>query len=89
MELDELKASWQRLDRRVDELTAINRRLLTDTISRKARWRLVPVLVGAVLNMVIGAWFALVGAGSGARISPRRPWRSRASRCISRASASS
>ena len=30
MELDELKASWQRLDQRVDELTAINRRLLTD-----------------------------------------------------------
>jgi len=60
MELDELKASWQGLDRRVDELTAINRRLLTETISRKARWRLAPVLIGAVLNMIIGAWFALV-----------------------------
>ncbi len=60
MELDELKASWQSLDRRVDELTAINRRLLTETITRKARWRLAPVLVGAVLNMIIGAWFALV-----------------------------
>ena len=60
MELDELKASWQSLDRRIDELTAINRRLLTETISRKARWRLAPVLVGAVLNMIIGAWFALV-----------------------------
>jgi hypothetical protein len=59
MELDELKASWQRLDRRVDELTAINRRLLTETISRKARWRLAPVVIGAVLNIAIGVWFAL------------------------------
>ena len=60
MELDELKASWQSLDRRVEDLIAINRRLLTETISRKVRWRLAPVLAGAVLNMIIGAWFALV-----------------------------
>jgi len=60
MELDELRTAWQKLDRRVDELTAINRKLLTETVSRKARWRLAPVLVGAVLNIVIGAWFAIV-----------------------------
>lgn len=60
MELDELKASWQGLDRRVDELIAINRRLLAETISRKVRWRLAPVLAGAVMNMIIGALFALV-----------------------------
>jgi hypothetical protein len=60
MELDELKASWANLDRRVSELTTINRRLLTETVSRKARWRLAPVIIGAVLNIVIGAWFALV-----------------------------
>jgi hypothetical protein len=63
MELDELKTSWQRLDRRVNELTAINRKLLTETISRKARWRLAPVLIGAVLNIAIGAWFALAWGG--------------------------
>ena len=42
MELDELKASWQSLDRRVDELIAINRRLLTETVRRARRagdWR--------------------------------------------------
>ena len=89
MELDELKASWQRLDRRIDELTAINHRLLTETLSRKARWRLAPVLIGAVLNMVIGACSRWSGADSGARISPRRWWRARESRCISPASASS
>jgi hypothetical protein len=60
MELDELKSSWQSLDRRVGELTAMNRRLLAETVTRKARWRLAPVAVGAVLNMVIGGWFALV-----------------------------
>lgn len=57
MELDELKSSWQ-LDRRVDE--RILRRLLTETLSRKARWRLAPVLIGAVLNIAIGALFAFV-----------------------------
>jgi len=57
MELDELKVSWQGLDRRVEE--RILRKLLSETISRKARWRLAPVLIGAVFNMIIGAWFAL------------------------------
>jgi hypothetical protein len=59
MELDELKASWQSLDRRVDALTAINHRLLIETLSRKARWRLAPVVVGAVLNIAIGGCFAV------------------------------
>ncbi len=60
MELDELKASWQRLDQRVQELTLINRRLVTDTVIRKARWRLAPVVAGAVANIIIGAFFAAV-----------------------------
>jgi len=60
MELDELKASWQSLDRRVSQLTALNLALFTDVQRRKVRWRLAPVLAGAVLNMIIGAWFALV-----------------------------
>jgi hypothetical protein len=60
MELDELKASWQRLDQRVEELTLINRRLVTDTVIRRARWRLAPVIAGAVANILIGAFFAAV-----------------------------
>jgi hypothetical protein len=60
MELDDLKASWQKLERRVEELTAINRRLVTDTVIRKARWRLAPVVAGAVANVIIGAFFAMV-----------------------------
>jgi len=41
----------------------INRRLVTDTLIRKARWRLVPLIAGAVANILIGAIFAVV-AGS-------------------------
>jgi hypothetical protein len=60
MELDELKASWRKLDQRVEELTRINRALLTDAMARKARWRLVPVFIGSALNILIGGWFAVV-----------------------------
>lgn len=59
MELDELKSSWQRLDQRVQELTLIYRRLVVDATVRKARWRLAPVIAGAVANVIIGALFAL------------------------------
>jgi hypothetical protein len=58
MELDELKASWQQLDRRVQELTLINRRLLIDSSVRKARSLLAPLVAGAVAYMVIGALLA-------------------------------
>jgi hypothetical protein len=59
MELDELKASWQRLDRRVEELTALNRRWVTLAVTRKVRWRLAPVLIGSVLNVVAGLAFTV------------------------------
>ena len=44
MELDDLKASWQSLDRRLNQLVSINLALVTDKQTRKARWRLLPVL---------------------------------------------
>ena len=59
MELDELKASWQRLDQQVQNLTAINRRLVMDHTVRKARWRLAPWIMGAVANIAIGVFFAI------------------------------
>jgi hypothetical protein len=62
MELDELKASWQHLDRRVQELTAINRRLSLDAAIHRARWRLAPLLASAAGNVLIGAFFALASA---------------------------
>jgi hypothetical protein len=62
MELDELKASWHGLDRRVNELAVINRRLVTETQTRKARWRLLPVLIGALVNIGVGGWLTGVFA---------------------------
>jgi hypothetical protein len=63
MELDELKASWQRLDQRVQELTLINRRLLIDTTVRKVRWRLAPWILGALANIGLGLFFAISSVG--------------------------
>ena len=60
MELDELKASWQRLDQRVQELTLINRRLVIDNSVRKARWRLAPLVIGATVGALVGAAFAVL-----------------------------
>jgi hypothetical protein len=62
MELDELKASWQSLDRRLERLASINLALVTDNQTRKARWRLLPVLIGALLNVVVGGWLVSVFA---------------------------
>ena len=59
MELDDLKISWQRLDQRVDSLTRMHRAMLAETLTRKARWRLLPVLIGSVLNIVAGVVFAV------------------------------
>src|SRR5262245_12818875 len=62
MELDDLKASWQRLDQRVQVLTAINRRLVMDSAVRKARWQLAPMILGAGAGAFVGATFAVLSA---------------------------
>jgi hypothetical protein len=62
MELDDLKGSWRDLDRRLNQLTAINLALMTDAQTRKARWRLLPVLIGALINVAVGGWLVSVFA---------------------------
>ena len=62
MELDELKASWRSLDRRLDRLEEMNLALLSAAKKRKARWRLLPVLIGALINIVFGGWLVSVFA---------------------------
>lgn len=62
MELDELKASWQRLDERVHALTLMNRRLVFDAATRKARWQLAPLVLGSAVSALIGAAFAVLSA---------------------------
>jgi hypothetical protein len=62
MELDELKASWESLDRRMSQLHAQNLALFTDAQRRKVRWRLLPVFIGAVCSIAIGGWLSNVFA---------------------------
>jgi hypothetical protein len=62
MELDELKASWQRLDHQVRELKLVNHGLAIDAAIRKARWQLAPLVMGAAVGAVIGAVIALLAA---------------------------
>lgn len=62
MELDELKASWRSLDRRVDRLAEMNLALLGNAQKRKARWRLLPILLGSLFNIVFGGWLISVFA---------------------------
>ncbi len=62
MELDDLKASWQSVDRRMNQLASINLSLVTDNQTRKARWRLLPVLIGALINIAAGGWLVSVCA---------------------------
>lgn len=58
MQLDDLKTSWKELDRRLDRLSRINFALLTDAQMRKARWRILPVSIGALINIAVGIWLA-------------------------------
>ena len=62
MELDDLKASWQAMDRRVTELAAANLRLITERQTGKARLSLLPVVLLALLNIGVGGWLAGVFA---------------------------
>src|SRR5262249_20627462 len=60
MELDDLKVSWQRLDRRVQELSAINRSLMMDRVLRRAHWRFAPLVAAAWAFVIVGTCFAVV-----------------------------
>jgi hypothetical protein len=57
MELDELKAKWAEHDRKLDESIRLNRQLLRDTYTRRARfalWRLAAMLaMGSIFMLVI------------------------------------
>jgi len=55
MELDELKAKWAEHDRKLDQSIRLNRRLLWDTYTRRARfalWRLAAMLAAGALFML-------------------------------------
>ncbi|HEU5136450.1 MAG TPA: hypothetical protein VFU13_14970 [Steroidobacteraceae bacterium] len=54
MELDEFKQQWRELDRKLDRSIALNLRLLTEKRARRARLRLVPMLLLQPLQIIIG-----------------------------------
>lgn len=61
MELDELKATWQALDRRLQRHDAINLQLLRDRKLEKARSSLRLLLGGQIVQILFGACFILLG----------------------------
>jgi hypothetical protein len=60
MELDELKEKWAEHDRKLDESLRLNRQLLRELYTRRARfalWRLAAMLaVGAVFMLIVVVW---------------------------------
>jgi hypothetical protein len=55
MELDELKEKWAEHDRKLDQSIRVNRRLLRDTYTRRAKfalWRLAAMLAGGSILML-------------------------------------
>jgi hypothetical protein len=56
MELDELKEKWAEHDRKLDESIRLNRRLLRDSYTRRARfalWRLAAMLAAGSIFMLV------------------------------------
>ena len=54
MEADELKSAWQSLDRRLSQQNDIQLALLRDHKLERARGGLRPLIVGQVLQMLLG-----------------------------------
>ena len=54
LELDDLRRSWQALERKLEAQHALNLELATETRVDKAKARLRPVLIGQVLQAAIG-----------------------------------
>jgi hypothetical protein len=62
MELDELKAAWQSLDRRLEQQNAISLLLLKDDRTRRMRSSLRPLFWGQLLQMLFGLLFVALAA---------------------------
>jgi hypothetical protein len=62
MELDELKAAWQSLDRRLEQQNAISLLLLKDDRTKRMRSSLRPLFWGQLLQMLFGLLFVALAA---------------------------
>lgn len=63
MELDDLKAAWQSLDARLARQDALQLELLRGQKQAQARRHLRPLLVGMVLQALLGLGLVLLGVG--------------------------
>ena len=63
MELDDMKAAWQTLDRRLDTQTALNLHMFKDGKFDRMRRGLRPLVWGQAIQIVTGAFIAVWGAG--------------------------
>lgn len=63
MELDEMKAAWQSLDRRLEEHLELNRKALLQEKRSKASGKLRPLIWGQGFQMIAGTVMALLAAG--------------------------
>jgi hypothetical protein len=76
MELDELKQKWTEHDRKLDQSIRLNRQLLRETYTRRARfalWRLAVMLaLGSIFMLVVIVWLGYFI--SQAWSSPRFAW---------------
>ena len=63
MEIDELKAAWQTLDRRLDQHNRINLLRFTEQRVAKARSRLRPLFFGQLAQILSGVLMIALGVG--------------------------
>ncbi len=61
MELDDMKAAWQTLDRRLEQQHALNLQLFRDSRADKARTGLRPLFWGQVAQIIFGVLMILLG----------------------------
>ena len=61
MELDDLKRAWQTLDAHLQQQNALSLVLFRESRIEKLRSGLRPLLIGQIVQIVIGIWLVLVG----------------------------
>ncbi len=62
MELDDLKHTWQALDRRLQQQNALQFELLREKRVGKMKSSLRPLLIGQIVQMLFGVWLIVIGA---------------------------
>jgi hypothetical protein len=62
MELDEMKSTWQALDRRLGQQHALNLQLFRESMLDKTRRGLRPLILGQMMQIAVGVWVMILFA---------------------------